>query len=203
MRKLLLALFSVLVVLVAGLIIFRLNNKGIAPQTKETVVISPTPEAISAIPEVVASELTSVVSPDGEETLVMKKTKNENSVNYVFTVGQKSIFQKGVEPVTSFLLPANAWSPDNKFVFLKQIEATGSSFFVLSVGKDYLSQNEKTSNISDIFNSKYPDLSIDDVTGWGGVNLIIVNSNKSEGVRGPSFWFDAISHSLIKLSTLF
>src|SRR3990170_5967131 len=100
MRKLLLALFSVLVVLVAGLIIFRLNNKGIAPQTKETVVISPTPEAISAIPEVVASELTSVVSPDGEETLVMKKTKNENSVNYVFTVGQKSIFQKGVEPVT-------------------------------------------------------------------------------------------------------
>jgi len=158
--------------------------------------------AASSMPGMMDTILNLGINDKVVEALI-KKTKNENSVNYVFTVGQKSIFQKGVEPVTSFLLPANAWSPDNKFVFLKQIEATGSSFFVLSVGKDYLSQNEKTSNISDIFNSKYPDLSIDDVTGWGGVNLIIVNSNKSEGVRGPSFWFDAISHSLIKLSTLF
>ena len=79
----------------------------------------------------------------------------------------------------------------------------GIRFFVLSTTVLSSDQNDQTADITDLFTKKYPDLKIGNVTGWGGVGEIIVNSVKDGGSRGPSFWFEMPSHNIVQLSTRF
>lgn len=132
-----------------------------------------------------------------------KITKNKNGVTYSFSISGKEIFAKTVDPSTVISIPYNTWSPNNKYFFLKETGPGGTSFFVLSASEDSSSQNEKTANITDLFTQKYPDLKIGDVTGWGGINLVVVNSLRNNESKGPSFWFEMPSHSFIQLSTHF
>lgn len=190
-RKLLLVFVLVAIIALAGVNFYLGKSRQVSSQAPEAG-----PDAITAILPVEASEKNSVDSPDGKLTLLMKKTKVDGGINYSFSVSGKEIFAKTVDPTVSFSIPLNSWSPDNKYVFLKETAATGMKFFVLSVSTDASSQNEQTANITDLFTQKYPDLKIKDVTGWGGVNLVIVNSDSS-------FWFEMPAHSFIQLSTHF
>lgn len=193
--------------LIATIAIFGINLY--LGRSKQTSLNSPKessqvfPQAKTVIPPVEASEIKSMDSPDGKLTLLMKTTKSDGLVAYSFSISGKEIFGKAVDPSVSFSIPYNTWSPDNKYVFLKETGPADTNFFVLSALKDSSLQNEQTANITGLFSSKYPDLKIQDVTGWGGVNLVIVNSIKSDGSRGSSFWFEAPSHSFIQLSTRF
>jgi hypothetical protein len=189
-RKIFLIFALVVIAVLVGANVY-INRKGLtvsqtslAPQTK------------TVIPPVEASDIKSVDSPDGKKTLSMRITKNQSGVTYAFSVSGKEIFAKTVDPTVSFSIPLNSWSPDNKYVFLKETAATGVKFFVLSASDDSSSQNDQTANITDLFAKKYPDLKIKDVTGWGGINLVIVNSDSS-------FWFEMPTHSFIQLSTHF
>jgi hypothetical protein len=162
--------------------------------------VTPVPQAV--IPPVQASDVESMDSPDGKLTLVMKKTKGTD-VAYSFSVSGREIFTKTLDSATSISIPYNTWSPDGKYVFLKESGTSGVNFFALSVADSSTDQSDQTANITKLFAEKYPDLIIGDVTGWGGVNLIVVNSAKLDGSRGPSFWFEMPSQSLIQLSTHF
>jgi hypothetical protein len=122
---------------------------------------------------------------------------------YSFSVSGKEIFVKTVNPSTIISIPYNTWDPNGKYIFLKENNTTGTSFFVLSTSTSSLDQNDQTANITDLFTEKYPDLKIGDVTGWGGVNLVVINSIKGDGGRGPSFWFEMPTHSFIQLSMRF
>jgi hypothetical protein len=154
-------------------------------------------ESQSAIAPVFASQLTKVDSPDGKLTLQMKTTKGRDGTTYSFSVSGKEIFAKTVDSSISFSIPYNTWSPNDKYVFLKETGFVGSKFFALSVDSDSSLQDDQTANITDLFAKKYPDLKIEDVTGWGGVNLIVFNTS------GPSFWFEMPGKAIIQLSTLF
>ena len=198
----LLALFILAIFLVGTdyyLVVYRQNSS----QSPKTSQISPTPMPETAIPIVEASQNTSVDSPDGRVALSMKIAKNDSGVTYSFLTSGKIIFEKIVNPSISFSIPANTWSPDNKYVFLKEVGPAYVNFFVLLAAKDSSQQDDQTASIAELFAKKYPNLTIEDVTGWGGINLVIVNSNNTDGSRGPSFWFDAPSHSFIQLSTRF
>jgi len=198
----LLALFILAIFLVGTdyyLVVYRQNSS----QSPKTSQISPTPMPETAIPIVEASQNTSVDSPDGSVTLSMKIAKNDSGVTYSFLTSGRIIFEKIVNPSISFSIPANTWSPDNKYVFLKEVGPAYVNFFVLLAAKDSSQQDDQTASIAELFAKKYPNLTIEDVTGWGGINLVIVNSNNTDGSRGPSFWFDAPSHSFIQLSTRF
>lgn len=190
---------------VVGIHVIKLGKASLPiSQTLQVPAPGSAPQIKTAFPPPVeASEVNSVSSPDGKFMLVMKKTKNGNEVDYSFTVSGRVIFERTVDSSVSFSIPANTWSPDNKYVFLKETDATNINFFVLSAAKDPSLQNDQTANISGLFSKKYPDLTIGDVTGWGGINLVIVNSEKSVGVRGPSFWYYAPSPSFTQLSTRF
>lgn len=154
-------------------------------------------------------QLTSVSSPDGKMNLVMNKKKGENTITYTFLLtnevsgGQKEIFTKTVPKETKLSIPANTFSPDNKYIFLKEESMGQADYFVLTTSGASISKDLQTYDISSSFAIKYPDLTVTDMTGWGGINLIVINTNKANGVKGSSFWFDVPSLSFIQLSNRF
>jgi hypothetical protein len=193
------ALLIVIVVVIAALAIFNifLNKKSFSGSTQ----VAPPQENV--ILPVEASGFTSLDSPDGKLTLLAKTVKNSSAVTHTFSVSGKEIFTITVDPSVTISIPANAWSPDGKYIFLKEEGPAGIKFFALSATTASSVQNDQTANITNLFAAKYPDLKIEDATGWGGVNLIVFNSIKADGSRGPSFWFEMPSHAIIQLSTLF
>jgi len=155
------------------------------------------------IPEAMAASENSVSSPDGTKTLVMKVVKGKTQTDYSIFTGGIEIFKKTVDNSIAYSVPANTWSPDNKYVFLKETGSAGTKFFALSPIVDYTQQDDKTANITDIFATKYPGMIITDATGWGGVNLIVFNTLKEDGGKGNSFWFEMPSQAVIQLANRF
>jgi hypothetical protein len=193
------ALLIVIIVVIAVLAVFNifLNKKTSSGSTQ----VAPPQENVILPAE--ASGFTSLDSPNGKLTLLAKTVKNGSGVIYTFSVSGKEIFTITVDPSVIISIPANAWSPDGKYIFLKEEGPAGVKFFALSATTVSFGQNDQTANITDLFAAKYPDLKIEDATGWGGVNLIVFNSIKTDGSRGPSFWFEMPGHAVIQLSTLF
>lgn len=151
----------------------------------------------------------SVVSPDKKVEISINRVDDKTSTHYSLSVTDKStnltktIFTKTVPPGVVITVPFNTFSPDNKFIFLKEMGDGYSKHFVLSLSGRDIVQGSQTIDIEPEFAEKYPDFKITDVTGWGGINLIVVNTDKIEGGIGPSFWFDIGSSSFIRLSTRF
>lgn len=144
--------------------------------------------------------LTTVGSPDGKMSLTMKE-EGQDSILYTFllkdegTGASQQIFTKTASVGATLTIPLNTFSPDNKYVFLKETYGGKNSYFVPLDGQEV--------KFSDLFASKYEDFVITDVTGWGGVNLIVINADKAGGGIGPSFWFEMPSKSFIRLSNRF
>jgi hypothetical protein len=205
-RKIFIIFALVVITILIGFNIYLNKNKQVDQQSLQTPQEEITPtdaQSGTVITKVVASESTTKDSPDGKLTLLMKMEKGNTGTVYSFSVSGKEIFVKTVNPSTIISIPYNTWDPNGKYIFLKENNTTGTSFFVLSTGTSSLDQNDQTANITDLFTEKYPDLKIGDVTGWGGVNLVVINSIKGDGGRGPSFWFEMPTHSFIQLSMRF
>ncbi len=155
------------------------------------------------------SYLTTAESPDGKIMLTMKEEKGSGTVTYTFLISsqsdgiQKEIFTKTVPTGTGLSIPHNSFSPDNKYLFLKETASGQTSYLVLSAAGAPVAQNAQTFDISSLFTDKHSDYKITDVTGWGGVNLIVFNTDKSDGGQGPSFWFEVPSGAFIQLSNRF
>lgn len=135
-------------------------------------------------------KLTDIKSPDGKDTLNVKEEKNKENITYTFTTS-KQIFTKTVPTGTVISVPFNTFSPDNKYIFLQE----GNTYFV--------PLKDEILDINALFLEKHPEYKITDVTGWGGMTLIVVNTDKVSGGQGPSFWFDVTNQSFIRLSTRF
>jgi len=163
-------------------------------------VFAPTPTPTpSNLP--VITQTTSVDSPDSLESVVLEKTTKEGENNYSLYVLNKEdnfkifLFSKKTELNFDISIPFNTWSPDNRFVFIKEPRKT---FLVWDTEGE-----EQSSNVSELFKAKYEDLILADVTGWAAPDLLIVNTKTEAGDIGPSLWFDVKSKSFIALSTRF
>jgi hypothetical protein len=150
-------------------------------------------------------QLTSVSSPDGKMVLTMKKEKVENGTKFSFSLEESEsginydLYARTVLTEGSFSVPANTFSPDNKYVFLKEETVGKVNYIVFSIDQS----PDFPIVFSDLFNEKYDGYTITDATGWGGVNLIVFNTDKVEGGTGPSFWFEVPSKAFIQLSNRF
>ena len=151
------------------------------------------------------SQALAILAPNGKMTLTTKEKKEEGAVIYTFSVSDsengvsKEIFTKTLSVGDRLEVPYNTFSPDNKYIFLEETSSGGVNYFVVSTAAD-----GAIFNVSDLFKEKLSsDFVITDVTGWGGVNLLIVNTDKAGGGIGPSFWFEPPSRSFIRLSTRF
>jgi hypothetical protein len=192
---------ALIFILIAAIAVIFLSQKM---QKSESTSYIPSPaEAEETL------QITSVISPEGKMTLSMKSEKVDTGTKYSFSIKESEsnivheIYARTVlaSAESKFSIPANTFSPDNKYVFLKETNDTKEGYFVLLVDSSLNSQNPI--DISIPFATKYPELTVTDVTGWGGINLVVINTNKANGAKGPSFWFDVPSNSFIQLSNRF
>lgn len=139
-----------------------------------------------------------IESPDGTAALVVKQKKQAETTTQTYLIKDKEgkvsqVFSKTLGNGTVLSVPFNTFSPDNKYIFLKEIALENTRFFVLPGEVDFSTQ----------FEQKYPMYDIADVTGWAGVTLIIINTKEEDGTTGPSFWYDVSNGSFTRLSSRF
>ncbi len=148
-------------------------------------------------------------SPDGTTTLTMEKQEFENSAKYTFYTGSKSeatrqlIFAKDESLNQTLQIPYNTWSPDNVYLFLKEVTPKTDNYYVFFGNGEMFSDNSNYLNIQTLFSQNVSGYTITDVTGWAAPNLLIVNTRETQGENKVSFWFDVPSRSFIQLSTYF
>lgn len=191
------ALIIACFVISGALIGFGLLSKEQTPKGDMKEVVNYAPPAVKAQ----GPEVSTLGSPDGKIYLTSKKEKTENGTRYTYLFstspdGEKTqIFEKEVPAETTISVPFNTFSPDNKYIFLKESTSEKTTYFVVAGGKEL--------DISSAFEAKYKDYKITDVTGWGGPSLVVVNADKASGGQGPSFWFEVGNGGFIQLSNRF
>ena len=147
-------------------------------------------------------------SPDGKISLTLKQQPGAETITWTLTASQagaaaKTIWWQTLPTGTTLSLPLNTVSPDNQYLFLQQNWADGDRYLVLTTTGLPLGKESQSVEFAKAFSAKYPEFKITAVTGWGGVNLIVINTDKISGGVGPSFWFDVPSQSFIQLSNRF
>lgn len=170
--------------------IIQNNNESIVP----TAV--PTPEVDEA----------SQISPDGKETLKMKVTHNlDQTLTYLFTASdsdgsnERQIYATSSADLT-FSIPFNTWSPDDKYVF---IEKGSTNALVFNASGNPITSDQTYLEVRNDFQTKLPNVTIREITGWAGYGLLIVNSTASDGTQGSSYWYEVPSGGIEQLSTKF
>jgi hypothetical protein len=203
-------ILAVIVLLVVGLafVFFRGQRPKAIPLVDKPVNSQETSYAPPAVKADVPLEV-SVGSPDGKWSLKMREEKGKETATYIFWVinladsSQEEVLRKTVPLATSISVPLNTFSPDDKYIFLKETDPNGNHYLVMTTSGKPLADGVLVAEISGLFEAKYPEYVISDVTGWGGVGVIVVNTDKREGGIGPSFWFEVPSRSFIGLSSRF
>ncbi|MBU1085246.1 MAG: hypothetical protein ABIJ43_05700 [Candidatus Beckwithbacteria bacterium] len=186
------------VAVVVGLMFWRSNP----PQPQPVPIKVITEASSSPEPTLFAN------SSDGEITLEMNQTKGADTITWTLTVSKaqeaaKKIWWQTLPKDTTMSIPFNTVSPDNKYLFLKKVGPDKTRYLVLTVSGEPMISETQTVEFAELFESKYPDYKITEVTGWGGINLIVFNTDKVEGGIGPSFWFDVLTGAFIRLSNRF
>ncbi len=171
-------------------------------------IASSAPIDLPGLSAPIAPPDTYVDSPDGTATVTMKKTVNKDGTIYSFYAKNKEnpeklVFTKTLDRESSFSIPMNAWSPNNKYFFLKEKSGNDANYYVFQASGGPFSSGEVYLSPDDVFNEKHPDLILTDTTGWADDTLLILNTNRSNGSEGPSFWFELGRQSISQLSRRF
>lgn len=143
-----------------------------------------------------------ILAPNGKATLTLNKKVSGNQAVYTLTTDEGLYFNKTMTDGNNLTVPFNTWSPDNKYIFIKESKNGQSDYLVLSSQGKSMGGGQVIS-VSDYFKEKLSDYVLDEVTGWAADNLLVVNANNSDGTQGPSFWFDLSNNSFIRLSNRF
>jgi hypothetical protein len=182
----------------AIIVFFVFLQKGQAPG----VLSSPSPVPLAVAKAQPVINQSSVTSPDGKFILTMKYNEEGNSTVYRFWLKDKEkgteneVFNKTEPMGVKMSIPANTFSSDNKYVFLKETGAGATNYLVL--------KDSQVLEVPILFaQSRYSSYVITDVTGWAAPTLLVINTNKSDGTIGPSFWLDISTKSFILLADRF
>lgn len=148
-----------------------------------------------------------VHSPDGTMNLIMKVQKNSDNTNtFSFSISdisgrnQRSLFSKSLSPSGRMEIPKNAWSPDNKLVFVHEDKDGVLDWFVFKTDGTAFGKGENFLDIDGVFLNKKSDYYITDVTGWDGPSLLHVKTAFDKSTPGPTYWFDTVSITFIQLA---
>ncbi len=169
---------------------------------------TPTPVVTSPVPKVT---ITSGISSDGVEKITLKTTENINlSTTYnialinTTTNVNTPLFTQTISGVSSMSIPFNVFSSDNSYLFLKvTLGANDVHFLVFKTDGTAFADGKSYVDITPLFSAYTSTYAIGDVTGWASPDLLVINTKKTDGLQGPSFWLEASSKNFIPLSTLF
>lgn len=151
-----------------------------------------------------------VHSGDGEAQLIMRTTsEKDGSVLYSFFVANGSgkitrlLFAKTIVKPKSIMIPANTWSPDNKYVFLRENNSNSFSIFIFKASGEAFTDKEQYIDLTSLFAKRNLPYTAADVTGWDSETLLHMHTTaKEKNSRGPSYWFDVTDRAFLQLATL-
>jgi hypothetical protein len=194
----LLLLAVALVAVFAAVALLRSGRQKPVPSLAAPV-FEPTPGPSMAV---------EVEAPNGKATLFLREKRVVEGTKWLLSVRseegtEKEILTKILPSGSSLSVPYNTFSPDNRYIFLKETSPGGVSYLVLATNGAPLTKDTQSLEIVSLFAQKYPNFKITDVTGWGGPTLVVINTNNKDGSIGPSFWFDVASKSFIRLTNRF
>ncbi len=149
-----------------------------------------------------------VVSPDGKYSLSLNNKGSDliHQTVILQTVKDSStkiLLEKSASKDSLLTVPSNTFSPDDKYIFLKDGADMNTKYLVLRTDSKNLKGETKSAEIISLFYAKYTDFVVTDATGWGGIGVIVVNTDYKNGKIGPSFWFEPASLGFIRLNTRF
>lgn len=191
------ALVVVFVVLGGGISYFLLQNKT---QPTPVTITTPTPQPNDI-------QKAEVNSPDGTFKAILTSQKQENdAISYTvmaekITDGdQKYIFSKTDNAQIALVLPQNAWSPDNKYLFILKKQQDVITALVFKASGETFANGAQYLDITPIFLEKNKTLEITNITGWASPSLLYVQTKTESLTKGPIFWFDIDSKNFLQLA---
>jgi hypothetical protein len=153
----------------------------------------------------------SQTSPDGVQVLTMVESSNKDqSKTFTFSITDnatnttKQIYHVTLSDET-MSIPSNAFSPDNRYVFVQNNRKNGIQAWVMRTDGQpiNITTNEQYYNVTSLFTQKMPDVTYDTTTGWASETLLIILTKNSNGSEGTSYWFEVPSKAIIPLATEF
>lgn len=199
-------ILPVLLLIVISLFFFS----GKLSNTSEKISSISSAQNLQLFPTKAPGETTTEVhSADGEMKVVMKKVNKIDSdfTTYTFTVSDisgdspKTIFTTTLGENQAIQIPDNSFSPDNKYLFLKEIDSSKLSFFVFKASGETFSEGRDFIDVVPLFEDKKYESKLSDITGWDSDTLLHIFTVKEDNLRGPSFWFDVESKNFYKLGS--
>lgn len=174
------------------------------PVAQDLQNLTPTPTFVPKI------DTSSQVSPDGAKKLTLTTTTNKDETKtYAFTTAgvdnanQQSIYSITLPQAESMNIPFNTWSPDNAYVFLERSSSSGTSALVMKANGQPFADGQQSADVTVAFAAKSTGNAYKETTGWASETLLIVNTTKPDGSKGPSYWYEVPSKAIIQLSTEF
>lgn len=202
--------FILIAVFSASFFVWQSNHNFQQQFYSDTPVI-----AENTFPKIVAPTLnpilkidtSSQISPDGTMKLNMKKTHNrDGTLTYLFTVtdgsggNEHEVYTTKSEGSENLSIPFNTWSPDDKYVFIQKNE---SGALVFKESGEPIVNDQIYFDVGEIFGEKIKNVTPTLVTGWASETLLIINTQKEDNTKGPSYWFEVPSKAIIQLSSAF
>lgn len=210
--KNILSVFILLIVVtvVTGIVFFVFVKQN--SLVSRSVFSAPLP-TITGIPTQAPSydaQVSSMDSPEGSKRLILQKTQDSKGATYSAFVSTLSdeqtqqILSMSALDAEVITIPFNTWSPDNNYLFLTKKAQSANQYLVLNSSGEWLGDAAPYLPVQELFAHQVEGYSIEDVTGWAGPTLLIVNAKSTENENNKiSFWFDVPSKSFIRLSTYF
>lgn len=155
-------------------------------------------------------ETSEISSPDGKAVLIVENTElPHGNTEQIFSVRHETdgetldIYTEESDEDNYISVPFNVFSPDNKFIFLKAERLGDPEYLLFRTDGIDLKGGVKFVEITSLFSEQHPDYIITEITGWGSYSQLIINTNNTDGSKGPSWWLHASSLSFQKLNTRF
>lgn len=169
------------------------------------LLASPTPTQ----PPLPKTQTFSQVSPDGKKKLSMVASPAKSGTTYAFSVedttsgNSQPLYSITLPETESMTVPFNAFSPDDRYVFLTHVGKGGTDAWVFRVdASPILADGTMSLDMKAIFDSRATGNTYQEATGWASETLVIVNTATPNGTR-QSYWIEIPSKALIPLSTQF
>lgn len=169
---------------------------------------TPTPITIATpTPQPNVPQKTEVHSPDGTVKVTLTSQKQDNNtVSYTITAskitgeGQKYIFTITGDQETSIVLPQNAWSPDNRYLFVLEKKRDIVTALVFKATGEVFTNGAHHLDVTPLFLEKNKTLEIANITGWASPSLLYIQTKTESLTKGPTFWFDIDSKNFLQLA---
>jgi hypothetical protein len=179
----------------------RFYSDAAAPVAAELPTTAPTPTVSFQTTTTTSSQ----ISSDGTHKVNLTTIHNQDLTNTyeVSADGGPTIYTKTLGANETLTLPFNAWEPQNNYFFIQENLAAGPNVLVFKADGSAFGDSEPYLDLTDAYAKLGSSDTYDQATGWGGYDVIVMNTKASDGSQGTSYWYELPYGSLVPLATKF